>query len=67
MVTANFNGLQRIYGEDVLQKIKGCEFHYRQSVIKHCHIFGNQRELFKSLAIDMLVSGTPEAYTNAHE
>ena len=32
MTTANFNGLQLIYGEDVLHKIKGCEFHFRQSI-----------------------------------
>ena len=32
MTTANFIGLQLIYGEDVLHKIKGCEFHFRQSI-----------------------------------
>ena len=35
MTTANFNGLQLIYGEDVLHKIKGCEFHFRQSISHH--------------------------------
>ena len=28
MATSNFNGLERIYGEDILTKIKGCEFHF---------------------------------------
>ena len=28
MATANFNGLQLIYREDLLHKIKGCELHF---------------------------------------
>ena len=35
MAAANFNGLQLIYGEDVLHKIKGCKFHFRQSINRH--------------------------------
>ena len=35
MATANFNSLQLIYGEDVLHKIKECEFHFRQSISRH--------------------------------
>ena len=29
---SNFNGLQSVYGEDVLSKIKGCEFHFKDSI-----------------------------------
>ena len=29
MALVNFSGLQMIYGEEVLDKIKGCEFHYK--------------------------------------
>ena len=32
MATTNFNGLQLTYGENVLHKIKVCEFHFRQSI-----------------------------------
>ena len=32
MTTANFNSLLLINGEDVLHKIKGCEFHFCQSI-----------------------------------
>ena len=28
MVTANFNGIVKIYGEEILEKVKGCEFHF---------------------------------------
>ena len=32
MATAYFSGLSIVYGEDVLTKVKGCEFHFKQSV-----------------------------------
>ena len=35
MVTANFNGLQLIYVKDILDKIKGCKFHFHQYIIRH--------------------------------
>ena len=28
MATANFNGLVKIYEEEILEKVKGCEFHF---------------------------------------
>ena len=32
MATANFNGLVKIYGEVILEKVKGYEFHFRYSI-----------------------------------
>ena len=32
MAGSNFNGLKEIYGEDVMNMIKGCEFHFKQSI-----------------------------------
>ena len=46
MATANFNDLQLIYGEYVLHKIKGCEFHFCQSINHHTSKCSNQ-ERFK--------------------
>ena len=40
MELANSSGLQMAYGEEVLDKIKGCEFHYKQSVNKRVHLVG---------------------------
>ena len=40
MALANFSGLQIIYGEEVLDKIKGCEFHHKQSVNRRVHLVG---------------------------
>ena len=35
IASCNFIGLVKIYGEDVLQYIKGCELHFRDSVNRH--------------------------------
>ena len=40
MALANFSGLQMIYSEEVLDKIKGWEFHYKQSVNRRGHLVG---------------------------
>ena len=32
MAEANHNGLAKIYGEDVMERIKACEFHFRKRV-----------------------------------
>jgi len=32
MASANMNGLTKMYGEDILEKVKGCEFHFKQSI-----------------------------------
>ena len=40
MALAYFSGLQMIYGEEVPDKIKGCEFHYEQSVNRTVHLVG---------------------------
>jgi len=50
MATANFNGLQLIYGEEVLTKIKGCEFHFRQSINRHSSKCENAEAFKVSLA-----------------
>ena len=62
MASCNFIGLVKIYSEDVLQYIKGCEFHFRDSVIQHANKFGDESETFKKYALQLLMSSTSEAY-----
>ena len=38
MSLTNFSGLQMIYREEILDKIKGYEFHYKQSVNRRVHL-----------------------------
>ena len=47
MASCNFLGLVKIYGEDVLQCIKGCEFHFHDSVNRHANKLGNESETIK--------------------
>ena len=67
MATANFNGLERIYGEDVRNKIKGCEFHFRASVNKHSSMLGEDSAMLKGLANELLLASTKEAYEAAYD
>ena len=65
MSSANFNGLAIVYVEDIRLRIKGCEFHFKQSVERVSRTLGQKREEFKNLAFNMLNSLTPEAYSHA--
>ena len=67
MATANFNGLAKIYGEDILENIKGCEFHYQKSVNNRTRNLRKYGSQFKTMALELLESGTKEVYQFAHE
>ena len=59
---AIFNWLKKIYGEDVVNKIKGCEFHYKESINKKSKQLGEKGDEFKTYALDLLPASTPESY-----
>ena len=40
MASVNFNGLSIVYGEDVLGKVKRCQFHFKQSIEKKVKSLG---------------------------
>ena len=40
MALNKFSGFRMIYGEEVLDKINGCKFHYKQSVNRRVHLVG---------------------------
>ena len=65
MTSANFNGLSTIYGVDVLEKVKSCEFHFKQAVERKIRGFAGSRDQFKKLAYGLLYAATPEAYENS--
>ena len=66
MAAANMNGLSDVYGYSVIYKVKGCEFHYSQSVEKHSKKFQEYDiHLFKVLANKLLTSQTGETYNAA--
>lgn len=67
MASANFIGLVKIYGEDVLLNVKGCEFHFKDSVNKKAKLFGESKEQFKTEALSLLAATTPAAYHAARQ
>lgn len=67
MAGANFNGLARVFGEEVLNKIKGCEFHFKDSVNARAKNLNGKAEIFKSIANRMLEAESVEGYTEAYE
>ena len=67
LATSNFTGLIQIYGEDVIEQFKGCEFHYKQSVEKRVKILKEHGSEFRSLALSMFESMTDCAYKNAYQ
>ena len=62
MAGSNFVGLEKLYSEGVTGKIKGCEFHYKDSVNKKARSLGEDDEEFELMAINLLESSAPEAY-----
>ena len=68
MATSSFSDLERVYGEDILAKIKGCEFHFKDSVNKHAKCFEEEQKLtFKALANELLIALTEEGYRDAYQ
>ena len=65
IATANFSSLSIVYGENVLTKVKGCEFHFKQSVERKVKTLNTKGEEFRNLALRLLIASTPEAYSHA--
>ena len=65
MASRNFIGLVKIYSEDILETVKGCEFHFRDSVNREAKLFGELKEKFVTEALPFLTATTPEAYYTA--
>ena len=68
MAAANMKGLRDVYGYDIISQVKGCEFHYSQSVEKHSQKFQEHDiNMFKVLANKLLTSKKREAYNAAFD
>ena len=65
MASANLRK-KKIYGENVVHKIKGCEFPYKESINKKAKQLGEKGNDFKTYALDLLTASTQESY-NAHK
>ena len=67
MMSSNFTGISMEYGDTIIGKIKGCGFHYHQSVQRQIRSLDEPHQtIFNSLANDMAKATIPEAYTKAY-
>ena len=68
MASANVNGLAIVYDEDVINKAKGCEFHFKQSVNRRKGVFSDEKQSqFCRICEALLCAGTSTAYTSHYE
>ena len=55
MAGSNFNGLKEIDGEDVMNMIKGCEFHLNQSINRQSRKISNPDTFKVKLNLKLIV------------
>ena len=67
MAGANMEGLRKVFGEEVLSKIKGCEWHYKDGVNKRAKQLRDCGGTFKKLAHALLEAETKEGYERAKQ
>ena len=68
MAAANMKGLSDFHCYDGISKIKGCEFHYLQSVEKHFKKFQKyDSNIFKVLVSKLLTSEIRDPYNAAFD
>ena len=65
---ANWKSLEEVYGRNVLERTKGCEFHFMQSVHRHANKLTSRKSKhkFKKLANALREVATPAAFQTAH-
>ena len=62
MASGNFIDLVKMYGEDILETVKGCVFHFRGSVNRKAKLFGELKKKSVTETLSLLTATTPEAY-----
>ena len=58
MAGANMNGLERVYGKEVLERVKSCEFHFKENRNKMAQKLKDNEEAqqFKELCDALLAA-----------
>ena len=69
MAGSNLQGLKNVFGEDTLQKFKGCEFHFKDCRNRHARKLrtDESRAKFKRLCDALLDAAIPASYYSANE
>ena len=69
MAGSNLQCLKTVFGKDALQKVKGCEFHFKECRNRHARKLRTEesRNNFKRLCDALLVAATPAAYNSVKD
>ena len=68
MAGCNIEGLKWVFGRDVVERIKSCEFHFKECRNRQARKLGNDdRNNFKRLCNLLLQAPTPISYNKAKE
>ena len=69
MAGANMNGLERVYGKEVLERVKSCEFHFKENRNKMAQKLKDNEEVqqFKELCDALLAARMVETYFSAKD
>ena len=69
MAGSNLQGIKQVFGDDALQKVKGCKFHFKQCRNRHARTLKSEetRQKFTKLCDSLLSTATPPAYHSAKE
>ena len=58
MASGNFIGLVKIYSKDIQETLKGCEFHFKDSVNQKAKLFDELKEKLVTEALSLLATNT---------
>ena len=66
---ANWASLRTVFGQEVLQRTKGCELHFLQSLHRHANTLSSRKSKhrMKKLGNHMKEAATPAAFQAAHD
>ena len=69
MTGANMNGLERVYGKEILERVKSCEFHFKENRNKMAQKLKDNEEAqqFKELCDALLAARMVETYCSAKD
>ena len=68
MAGSNLSAIRKVFGDSAIDRIKTCEFHFRESVNLRCRKISNDKAThFKDISIKLLECETPECYDTLKE
>ena len=68
MAGSNLSAIRKVFGDSAIDRIKTCEFHFRESVNLRCRkISSDKATYFKDISIKLLQCETPECYDTLKE